>query len=69
MEDQSSKPTKPYTVLVDADAFVAFVKEDDTNHEQAKRIFAALEAKPIVFFTSKYLNFAQNSGRMLLYRT
>jgi predicted nucleic acid-binding protein len=53
MEDQR-KPNN-YSVLIDADAFVAFVKKDDTNHERAKALFQALERMSVEFYTSGYV--------------
>lgn len=42
-------------IFMDTDAFVALVKEDDSNHNRAKRIFQKLQAEPVVFSTSNYV--------------
>lgn len=55
MEDQRSQKNNATTVLVDADIFVAWAKEDDANHTRATQIFHQLEDRPIVFFTSNYV--------------
>lgn len=47
--------SKPLTILVDSDAFVALTKKDDSNHEKAKRIFQVLHDKPVTFLTSNYV--------------
>lgn len=46
---------KTYTVFVDSDAFVAFVKKDDSNHKKAKQIFEKLQDAPITYVTSDYV--------------
>jgi predicted nucleic acid-binding protein len=52
MEDQKSKQT----VFVDSDAFVALLKEDDTNHEHALGILnELLERYDTTFVTSNYV--------------
>lgn len=43
------------TVFVDTDAFIALSKENDSNHKKALRIFAFLEKKDVIFFTSNYV--------------
>src|SRR5688572_14897818 len=53
MEDQREK--RKHIILIDADAFVAFVKEDDTNHHRAKDLFRALEDMSVEFCTSGYV--------------
>lgn len=46
---------KPLTIFVDSDAFVAFIKQDDSNHKKAKRLFESLQAKSLTFVTSNYV--------------
>lgn len=46
---------KSLTIFVDSDAFVAFVKQDDSNHKKARRIFESLQAKSLTFVTSNYV--------------
>ena len=53
MEDQREK--SKHIVFIDADAFVAFVKEDDANHQRAKELFIALEGMSVEFYTSGYV--------------
>lgn len=43
------------TILVDSDVFVAFVKKNDFNHNQAKELFKKLKDKKVVFVTSNYI--------------
>ncbi len=43
------------SIFVDSDAFVAFVKKDDSNHEKVKQIFNALQDKSVTFYTSNYV--------------
>ena len=43
------------TILVDSDAFVALAKEDDSNHNQARKILTYLSKKPVLFTTSNYV--------------
>ncbi len=45
----------PLTIFVDSDAFIAFVKQDDSNHEKVKQIFNQLQETPITFLTSNYV--------------
>ena len=49
------KMRKDKTVLIDSDAFIAFIKENDSNHNKAKKIFKQLERKNINFITSNYV--------------
>lgn len=42
-------------ILVDADAFIAMVKDDDTNHQKAARLFNQLEGNNISFITTNYV--------------
>jgi len=46
---------KSLTIFVDADAFVAFTKDDDSNHVRAKQIFLNLQDAPITFITSNFV--------------
>jgi predicted nucleic acid-binding protein len=55
MEDQSKQTNNIQTVFVDTNVFVAWVKADDAHHKRAKRLFAALADKSIMFFTSNYV--------------
>ncbi|HEX9722475.1 MAG TPA: PIN domain-containing protein [Candidatus Paceibacterota bacterium] len=43
------------TVFVDSDAFVAFVKGDDSNHARAVKIFEKLKTQHVKFLTSNYV--------------
>lgn len=43
---------KPGTIFVDADAFIALTKDDDSNHKRAKQIFSDLQDAPVTFVTS-----------------
>lgn len=45
----------PSIIFVDTDAFVAFVKKDDSNHKKAVKLFEAMEKKPVMFTTSNYV--------------
>lgn len=40
------------TIFVDADAFIALTKQDDSNHKRAKQIFEKLQDAPVTFVTS-----------------
>jgi predicted nucleic acid-binding protein len=42
-------------ILIDADAFIALVKEDDTNHARAVELLERLEPLPITFVTTNYV--------------
>lgn len=42
-------------ILVDADAFIAMVKDDDANHQKAARLFSQLEDNNISFVTTNYV--------------
>ncbi len=42
-------------ILVDADAFIAMVKDDDANHQKAARLFSQLENNNISFITTNYV--------------
>ena len=44
-----SNRNKHRTIFVDADAFIAFTKQDDSNHEQAKQIFKKLSQTEALF--------------------
>lgn len=45
----------PQYIFIDSDAFIALIKEDDSNHQKAKKIFEQLENLPINFITSNYV--------------
>lgn len=47
--------SKPRIIFVDADAFVALTKKDDSNHKKAKEIFEQLFNIPVTFTTSNYV--------------
>jgi len=49
------KRTKPLTIFVDTDAFVALIKKNDSNHIKAKNIFHKLQGIAIEFTTSNYV--------------
>jgi predicted nucleic acid-binding protein len=53
MEDRRERIN--YIIFIDTDAFVAFVKADDTNHQRAKELFKALETMAVEFCTSGYV--------------
>jgi len=57
MEDQRKRNNKKI-VLVDADAFVAFVKQDDTNHQKAAEYFFQLKKQQYTFYTP-YMVFSE----------
>lgn len=40
------------TIFVDADAFIALTKQDDSNHKRAKQIFEKLQDTLVAFVTS-----------------
>jgi predicted nucleic acid-binding protein len=42
-------------IFVDADAFVALAREDDTNHEKAISLLQSLIKRAVVFITSNYV--------------
>lgn len=46
---------KPATIFVDSDAFIAFTKEDDSNHKRAQNIFEKLQDTQITFVTSNFI--------------
>lgn len=46
---------KPTTIFVDSDAFIAFTKEDDSNHKRAQNIFEKLQDTQITFVTSNFV--------------
>lgn len=46
---------KPRIIFVDADAFVAFTKQDDSNHKRAKQIFEKLQNSLVTFITSNFV--------------
>jgi predicted nucleic acid-binding protein len=56
MEDRKRKNNK--VVLVDADAFVAFVKLDDANHTRAEQHFMQLKEQQYEFYTP-YMVFSE----------
>ncbi len=43
------------SVFVDSDAFIASLKEEDTNHSRAREIFDKLSDQPIHFVTSNFV--------------
>lgn len=43
------------SIFIDSDAFVAFVKKDDSLHGKVKKIFQNIESQPVVFYTSNYV--------------
>ena len=45
----------PRKIFVDADAFVALAREDDTNHKQAVSSLQHLIKQSVVFTTSNYV--------------
>ena len=47
--------SKSLTIFVDADAFVALTKEDDSNHERSRQTFGRLADSPVTFITSNYV--------------
>lgn len=49
-----SEQPKP-TVFVDSDAFIAFIKKDDTNHKSAAQLYLRLKRRQVVFLTSNYV--------------
>lgn len=49
------KQPKNNSILIDADAFVAVAREDDSNHEQALRILSQLLDQSVHFITSNYV--------------
>ncbi len=56
MEQPSGKSKQNNSiVLIDADAFIALVKEDDTNHARAVELLERLEPLPITFVTTNYV--------------
>jgi predicted nucleic acid-binding protein len=57
MEHQRRNPNpySPQTVLVDSDAFVALVKEDDANHARALDTIHRLKQEKAQLFTSNYV--------------
>lgn len=48
------KRNSPKTILVDADALVALVKSDDSNHELAKKLFYKLEKAGYTFIYTPF---------------
>ena len=52
---EQRKITRPITIFVDTDAFVALIKKNDSNHAKAKNIFEKLQSIPIEFTTSNYV--------------
>lgn len=57
MEAQRSKLVDISTqnILVDADGFVAIVKEDDANHQKARQQYARLDTLPVNLITTNYV--------------
>lgn len=53
--EHHAKPVKPVHIYIDTDAFVAFVKKDDTNHKRAVSLFHYFEQQPVTFRTSNYV--------------
>lgn len=53
MENQRKR--SKYTILIDADAFVALVKIDDANHQRAEDIYVALEDMSVEFYMTGYV--------------
>jgi predicted nucleic acid-binding protein len=47
-----NKATK---IFVDTDAFVGFVRRDDSHHKQVKQLFEQLKDQPVAFITSDYV--------------
>lgn len=45
----------PLTIFVDSDAFVAFFKNNDSNHKKAVTLFQKLKSQSAIFFTSNYV--------------
>lgn len=43
------------TILVDADAFIALAKSDDSNHQKAQKQLKHLLAESVSFLTSNYV--------------
>ena len=46
---------KPISVFVDSDAFIASLKEEDTNHQRTREIFDKLFNQSIHFVTSNFV--------------
>lgn len=57
MEDQRSKSAgvSVQNILVDADGFVAIVKEDDTNHQKARQYYAHIDTLSVNLITTNYV--------------
>ncbi len=57
MEAQRSKLVDISTqnILVDADGFVAIVKEDDANHQKARQHYARIDTLPVNLITTNYV--------------
>ena len=55
MEHPRERTKNTQKVLIDADAFVALVVEDDASHERAATLFTHLEGEPVSFITSNYV--------------
>ncbi len=57
MEDQRSKlvDISNQNILVDADGFVAIVKEDDANHEKARQYYSRIDTLPVNLITTNYV--------------
>ena len=54
MEHQGNSESSKM-VFVDADAFVALARQDDTNHEKAVQLLDVLDGKQVQFVTSNYV--------------
>jgi len=50
-----SQQNKPLSIFIDADAFIAFIKKDDTNHKIAAQLYLRLKRREVVFVTSDYV--------------
>ena len=55
MVDRRKHEPTPLTVFVDADAFVALAREDDTNHTLALAVLARFTTQPTTLITSNYV--------------
>lgn len=45
----------PLKIFIDSDAFVAFIKRNDSLHAKAKSVFEKLEKREVIFFSSNYV--------------
>ena len=46
---------KILSIFIDSDAFIAFIKKDDSQHGKALEIFNKLNTQEVVFSTSNYI--------------